>query len=158
MLPSHPVLGGWTSRFYLRNAYKQITDCLSKTVCLCVAVAWRWVGLAVHCATFGIERFWLRSRRSGRQKIRHRLFFSFSFFSSLSFRCHQMVVAFSSLAMILGECLIIYSPPALFFFFFKVEISSRTLIPFFLPGSVHSGSASWDDCGLWPIVPWQVAG
>ena len=29
----------------------------------------------------------------------------------------------------------------------KVEISSRTLIPHFIPGSVHSGSASWDDCG-----------
>ena len=31
-------------------------------------------------------------------------------------------------------------------FFFKVEISLRTLIPLFMPGSVHSGSASWDDC------------
>ena len=31
-------------------------------------------------------------------------------------------------------------------FFFKVEISSRTLIPLFRPGSVHGGSASWDDC------------
>ena len=36
---------------------------------------------------------------------------------------------------------------ALFFFFFKVAVSSRRLIPFFMPGSVHSGSASWDDCG-----------
>ena len=34
-----------------------------------------------------------------------------------------------------------------FFFFFKVEISSCTLVPLFRPGSVHSGSASWDDCG-----------
>ena len=33
------------------------------------------------------------------------------------------------------------------FFFFEVEISSRTLIPLFMPGSVHSGSVSWDDCG-----------
>ena len=32
-----------------------------------------------------------------------------------------------------------HSPPALFF---KVEISSRTLIPLFMPGSVHSGSVS----------------
>ena len=32
-------------------------------------------------------------------------------------------------------------------FFFKVEISSRTIIPLFMPGSVHSGSASSDDCG-----------
>ena len=33
------------------------------------------------------------------------------------------------------------------FFFFKEEISSRTLIPVFMPGSVHSDSSSWDDCG-----------
>ena len=38
-------------------------------------------------------------------------------------------------------------PPQHFFFFLEVEISSRTLIPLFMPGSVHSGSASWDDCG-----------
>ena len=30
---------------------------------------------------------------------------------------------------------------------FFMEISSRTQIPFFMPGSVHSGSMSWDDCG-----------
>ena len=42
----------------------------------------------------------------------------------------------------LGECSTIHSPPALFFFFFEVEINCRTLIPFFMPGSVHSGSAS----------------
>ena len=30
--------------------------------------------------------------------------------------------------------------------FFKVEISSHKLIALFRPGSVHSGSASWDDC------------
>ena len=42
----------------------------------------------------------------------------------------RLVMAFSSLARILGECSTIHSPPALFFFlFFKVEISSRTLIP-----------------------------
>ena len=35
----------------------------------------------------------------------------------------------------------IHSPPALFFFF-KVEITSRTLIQLYMPGSVHSGSAS----------------
>ena len=32
-------------------------------------------------------------------------------------------------------------------FFLEVEISSRTKISLFMPGSVHSGSASWDDCG-----------
>ena len=31
--------------------------------------------------------------------------------------------------------------------FFYMEISSSTLIPLFMPGSVHSSSASWDDCG-----------
>ena len=34
------------------------------------------------------------------------------------------------------------SYPACGFFFFKVEISSPTLFPLFMPGSVHSGSAS----------------
>ena len=37
------------------------------------------------------------------------------------------------------------APPPLLFF--EVEINSRTIIPLFMPGSVHSGSASWDDCG-----------
>ena len=46
----------------------------------------------------------------------------------------------------LGECSIIHSPPALFFFFFEVGISLRTLIPLFTQGLDHSGSASWDNC------------
>ena len=50
------------------------------------------------------------------------------------------MVALSSLVMIFGECSTIHSSPAFFFFFFKVEISSRTLIALFMPGSVHSGS------------------
>ena len=33
------------------------------------------------------------------------------------------------------------------FYFFEVEISSRTLIRLFIPGSAHSGSANWDNCG-----------
>ena len=53
-----------------------------------------------------------------------------------------VVVAFSSLARIWGECSTIHSPSAFFFFFFKVEISWRTLISLFGPGSVHSGSVS----------------
>ena len=40
-----------------------------------------------------------------------------------------------------------YSFPACAFFFFKVEISLRTLIPLFRPESVHNGSASWNNCG-----------
>ena len=39
-------------------------------------------------------------------------------------------------------------------FFFKVEISWCTLIPLFMPGSVHSGSACWDDCGQ--IFPYKL--
>ena len=35
-----------------------------------------------------------------------------------------------------------FSFPVCAYFFFKVEISSRTPIPLFRPGSVHSGSAS----------------
>ena len=59
----------------------------------------------------------------------------------------SMVVLFSSLARILWECLTIHYSSVIFFFFFEVEISSSTLIPLFMPRSVHSGSASWDDCG-----------
>ena len=36
--------------------------------------------------------------------------------------------------------------PFFLFYFFKVEISSSKLIPLFRPQTVHSGSASWDDC------------
>ena len=44
-------------------------------------------------------------------------------------------------------CSTIHSPPVLFFpFFFKVEVRSCTLIPLFRPGSVRSGSESWDNC------------
>ena len=54
-------------------------------------------------------------------------------------------VAFSSLARIWGECSTSHSPPNPFFF--EVAISSRTLIPLFMPGLVPSGSAGLDDCG-----------
>ena len=57
-----------------------------------------------------------------------------------------MVVAFSSLVMIFGECLTIHSP-LFFLFFFLMEISFSTLIPLFMQGSVHSGSVNCDDCG-----------
>ena len=50
-----------------------------------------------------------------------------------------VVMAFSSLARMLGECSTIHSMSALLK---KVEISWRTPIPLFTPGSVHSGSAS----------------
>ena len=50
-------------------------------------------------------------------------------------------------------------PICTFFFFFRL----LTLIPLFRPGSVHSGSASWDDCGwAFPdelcvsLFPWEV--
>ena len=56
-----------------------------------------------------------------------------------------MVVAFSSRVRILGECSTNHTPPWLFFF--QVEIRSRSLLPLSMQRSVHSGSASWDDCG-----------
>ena len=37
---------------------------------------------------------------------------------------------------------------AFYLIIFQVEINSRTPIPLFRTGSVHSGSASQDDCGL----------
>ena len=49
----------------------------------------------------------------------------------------SQVVIFSSLTCEAWENV----RPLLHFFFFKVEISSRTLIPLFRPGPVHSGSA-----------------
>ena len=43
-------------------------------------------------------------------------------------------------------------PTCTFFFFFKVEMRLCTLITLFWTGSVHSGSASWDDCGqVFPV-------
>ena len=38
-------------------------------------------------------------------------------------------------------------PEFVFLFYIVVEISSCTPIPLFMPGSVNSGSVSWDDCG-----------
>ena len=65
-----------------------------------------------------------------------------------------VVVVFSSLARIFGKCSTIRSPPALFSLRgwglgcgAKMEISSRAPISLFMAGSVHGGSASWDDCG-----------
>ena len=67
---------------------------------------------------------------------------------------HILVVAFSSLARILGNVRSFVPRLCFFFFFFvlfclfvEVEFSSRELIPLFMPESVHSGSASWNDCG-----------
>ena len=57
----------------------------------------------------------------------------------------SFMMAFSSLARNFGQCLTIDSPPVPFFF--KVENSLRTLNPLFMPESVHSGSAIWDDWG-----------
>ena len=46
-----------------------------------------------------------------------------------------------------GENVQVFISCLCLFFFFKVEISARTFIPLFMPGSVHSGSASRDDSG-----------
>ena len=57
-----------------------------------------------------------------------------------------VVVASSLLVRIFGR-VFNHSFPGCAFFFFEVEISLRTLIPLFEPGSVHSGSVSQDNCG-----------
>ena len=45
---------------------------------------------------------------------------------------------------IFRESSTICSSPVLFL---KWRLALRTLIPLFMPGSVHSGSVSWDSCG-----------
>ena len=58
-------------------------------------------------------------------------------------QCGGNEAFFPSLTRILAECSAIYSPLAFFFFFFsEVDSTLRTLIPLFVPGSVHGGSAS----------------
>ena len=54
------------------------------------------------------------------------------------------MVAFSSRARIWGEYSTIHSPPAIFFL--KWRLAREKFFPLFRPGSVHSGSASLDDC------------
>ena len=56
-------------------------------------------------------------------------------------KSYQLVVAFSLLAMILGECVTFHCQPVLFFLF-KVLISLCTLIPLFRSRSVCSGLVS----------------
>ena len=68
-----------------------------------------------------------------------------------------VVVAFSSLAGILWEGLTIHSPPAFYYYYFLEWRWLAHKIPFFRPGSVHSGSASWDDWRVaCELVSWEV--
>ena len=62
------------------------------------------------------------------------------------FREICIVVAFTSLARIVGESLMIHSSPA-FFFFYKWRSACAHQFLFLRLGLVHSGSASWGDCG-----------
>ena len=65
-----------------------------------------------------------------------------------SSKLSAIVVAFSTLVWAVGECSTIHCLSALFGgLLFIVEISSRSLLPLFTPGSVHGGSASRDNCG-----------
>ena len=59
-------------------------------------------------------------------------------------------VGFFPLARIFGKCSTIYFPPVLYLFFFGGGEGGdylMHLIPLFIPGSVHSGSASRHVCG-----------
>ena len=55
-----------------------------------------------------------------------------------------VLVAFSSLARIWGDCSTLHSPPVLLVVDVagEVGISSRALFQLIMPGSVHTGSAS----------------
>ena len=65
-----------------------------------------------------------------------------------SYYSRAVVVAFFHLACEDFRRMFNYSFPAYdFFLSFKVKLSSRTLIPLFRPGSIHSGSGSREDCG-----------
>ena len=59
-----------------------------------------------------------------------------------------MITALSSLATIFGEGFTIHFLPTYFFFFWSGVQLARTPVPILRPGSIHSGSASLDDCGL----------
>ena len=75
--------------------------------------------------------------------------------SSKHFVIFLVVVAFSSLVMILRECTNIHSLSVLFnFFLFEVEISLDTLIPIFMPGSIYVGSVSKDNCSVAECFSW----
>ena len=92
--------------------------------------------------------------------LRADLFFFFSFFF-----IHRNSGLFLSFSRIYSYCYLLWLWRWLFFplacenfgrmfhhsflacAVFKMEISARTLIPLFMPGSVHSGSASRNDCG-----------
>ena len=77
-------------------------------------------------------------------------------------------MAFQLLGRTLGEETTIRSVPALLFVVvvvcFEVDMNSLTPIPLFRPGSVHSDSSTWDDCGqVCPdklcvgSFPWKVS-
>ena len=74
----------------------------------------------------------------------------------------MVVVAFSSLARILEN--VRQFIPRLHFFFFKVETSSRAVIPLFRPESVQSGPASRDELRVssfpyrFPHYTWTALG
>ena len=73
------------------------------------------------------------------QDQKEQIFDSFGLTAEGASLSESWVVAFPSFGRIRGECSTIHSPPALFFFFFEVEISSRTHISLHTPKSVHSG-------------------
>ena len=59
--------------------------------------------------------------------------------------CISIVATFPTVVVVA------FSLSVLFFFSF-MEISSSTPIPLYRPGSVHSGLASWDNCGwMFPV-------
>ena len=69
--------------------------------------------------------------------------------STLFYNCFCWTLGGGGFFLVYEDCGRMFDnsfPTCAFSFFFKVEISSRKRIPLFRPGSVHSGSVSWDNC------------
>ena len=102
-------------------------------------------GIALGCVgvcAYDLLVNYLRTRRSATTLagFEQRRTDGFMMFHYYSLPRVAVIVAFSSLVRIWGECSPIHIPSALFFF--SVEISSCTPAALCMPGSVHSGLAS----------------
>ena len=142
------------SSVYMESEYQMYTTVHSdSTECTVSSLQWNQHGVkwTTHWHTLTartlltLQHTLYMACQIGRQADRKRLWLG----SWLKRGQVVVVVAFSLLARIWGECSTI---PHLCFFcflllFFELEVGSCTLIPHFMPGSVHSGSVSWDDCG-----------
>ena len=94
---------------------------------------------------------WCRLIKTRTKRINYVVYWSLKCSRTVLERPVMVSVAFSSHARILREDFLVYHSKRVFVVVVvvvvSVEISSRTPIPLFKPGSDHSGSVSEDDCG-----------